>query len=325
MLRVSLVCSRAGANVLRQWVRNPEVEYLLLPERIDQAASRIREARIDHLHYWEVGTDSTNYFLPFFRPAPVQSAGWGWPVTSGNPCIDYFVSAKPLESDQSDRHYTERLFCLPSLPTCYPRPPVPTHLKSRQQYGLRDEDHVYLCVQNLRKLQPLFDPLLAEILRSDSKGRLLLIADQQPKITAQLESRIQKSAPDVYRRLRVMPRMPEAEYLNLVSIADVVLDTPGYGGGANTVYDALACGTPSVTWPGTLHRGRWCAAAHRQLGLDECIVNSFEQYVKTAIQIGSDRALCVALRQRLLLAQTPLFENPAPVRELTEFFLQTGK
>ena len=39
------------------------------------------------IYFWEVGTDTTNYFLPFCRLAPVQCTGWGWPETSAAPAV----------------------------------------------------------------------------------------------------------------------------------------------------------------------------------------------------------------------------------------------
>ena len=62
--------------------------------------------------------------------------------------------------------------------------------------------------------------------------------------------------------MRVLRRMERNEYLALLSLCDVSLDTPHYGGGANTVYDASAVGVPLVTLPGEFHRSRWAAAVN---------------------------------------------------------------
>ncbi len=74
---VTLVCSQAGANVLRHLRPTFTGEYLTIPARVDEAATRIRDARLDVLHYWEVETDATNSFLPYFKPARVQCGTWG--------------------------------------------------------------------------------------------------------------------------------------------------------------------------------------------------------------------------------------------------------
>jgi predicted O-linked N-acetylglucosamine transferase (SPINDLY family) len=320
-LQVSFVCPRASANILRHLLPDANLEYVLIPQRLDEAATGLRAAEFDLLHYWEVGTDSTNYFLPFFRPARAQVAGWGWPVTSGIPAVDWFVSAAELEPLDADAHYTETLARLPSLPTYYIRPGVPNQPADRGRFGVPHGHRLYLCQQNLRKFHPEFDPILAGILRTDPAGHLVVIADEQPLITKMLITRLRQTMPEVIDRVHVAARMERPDYLALVKAADVVLDTLHYGGGANTVYDAAACGTPTVTLPGALHRGRWAAAVNRRLGVPELIVSSADEYVQTAVRSARDTDLRDHLRQRISAASDSLFEDQRAVTELQQFLL----
>ena len=322
-LRISLICSRSGANILRQWVRNPAVEYLVLPETIDEAAECIRAAGVHLLHYWEIGTDCVNYFLPYLKPAPVQCATWGWPSTSGIPSVDYYVSSQVLEPEKGDAHYSERLVRLKSLPSCYSRPAIASSLKDREHFGLGRGDHVYLCQQNLRKCQPDFDAVLGGILEADAQATVLLIADAQPAITQLLVDRLGRSLGAKVSRVRIVPRLPDAEYMNLLALADVALDTLYYGAGANTVYDALAAGTPMVPFRGAFHRGRWSAAAYRELGLEHVVVESADAYVRKTAQLATDADYRGEVGERLLSAGEALFESRAAVTELEEFFLQS--
>lgn len=322
---VTLVCSRAGANVLRHLRPAFSGDYLPLPVRIDQAAECIRDARFDVLHYWEVGTDTTNYFLPYFRPARVQCATWGWPVTSGNPRINWYVSAEPLEPAGGDAHYTERLFRLASLPTCYERPPAPPPPPNpedrRRAFGVDAGTPVYLCVQNPRKLHPDFDETLGILLARDPHGRVVLVADEQPGITDALMTRLGRSfGPDV-RRVGVVPRQERVGYLRLVSCADVLLDTPHYGSGANTVADAVACGTPLVTLAGRFHRGRWAAAVLGRAGLSELVTATVEQFVEVAARVTHNEDLRQSVAQRLRDFGMVWFDDPRPAAELEAFWL----
>jgi tetratricopeptide (TPR) repeat protein len=66
VLESRILCSRSGANVLTHLRQGVAYDYLILPERVDQAAELIRKEEFDLLYYWEIGTDSVNYFLPFF-------------------------------------------------------------------------------------------------------------------------------------------------------------------------------------------------------------------------------------------------------------------
>ncbi|MBI3466618.1 MAG: tetratricopeptide repeat protein [Planctomycetes bacterium] len=319
LLDVRLVCSRAGANILQSLLKIPEHEYLRLPTRIDEAAREIARHEFDWLHYWEIGTDAMNYYLPFFRPAPGQSTCWGWPVTSGNPLVDSYLSCAQLEPPDGVSHYTEQLVLLKHLPTYYLRPPAPLEPR-RSSFGLDEGEHVYLCTQNLRKYHPDFDALLAGILRSDPRGVLVIIGDAQPTITELLLDRFRRTMPDVVSRVRVLPRMERDEYLALTALADAVLDTLHYGGGANTVYDAVAVGTPIVTLPGEFHRSRWAAAVNRRLGLERLIAGTPEEYVAKAVEVAKNADLRQALHQQILEAGAELFEDGAVVREHEEYF-----
>ena len=204
-------------NILQHLYPHWSVDYLVIPSPLDQAAEIISKHQFHLLLYWEVGTDSTNYFLPFFRPAIIQAATWGWPVTTGNRRVDEFVSAACLEPSDGQKHYTETLITLEGVPTFYQRPPVPKPLKTRQELGMKEKDHIYFCPQNLRKIHPDFDHALAGILRSDPEGQILLLADEQPTITELLKIRFRRTIPDVISRIFILSRMPREVYLNVLA------------------------------------------------------------------------------------------------------------
>jgi predicted O-linked N-acetylglucosamine transferase (SPINDLY family) len=295
-----------------------EIDYFVIPERVDQAALSLREARFDLLHYWEIGTDSLNYFLPFFRPARLQSATWGWPMTSGNPAIDFYVSSALIEPEDGETHYRERLIRLEHLPTYYVRPPVPQRPREKEEFGFKASQRVYLCQQNVRKYHPDFDPVLADILRGDPTGVIACIGDEQPAVTAALLSRWRRTIPDVVDRIQVMKRLNRNEYLSLVASADLLLDTPHYGGGANTVFDAIAAGTPLLTWTGPYHRGRWATAINRCLGRSSHVAQKLDDYAKLSIQQWLQ--LAKAAQQSPSASDEAMFSSQLAVRELERFF-----
>ncbi len=198
---------------------------------------------------------------------------------------------------------------------------MPGKPTDRGRFGVRTSERLYLCQQNLRKLHPDFDPVLRNILQVDPGGRIVLIADEQPRITEMLMVRLRQSMPDVISRVNIAPRMERAEYLGLVMAADAILDTLHYGGGANTVYDAAACGTPTVTLPGQFHRSRWAAAVNRRLGVPEMIVGTAADYVKIAVRVAGDTDFRRDLNRRMLAAAGDLFEDGRAVAELQEFLL----
>jgi predicted O-linked N-acetylglucosamine transferase (SPINDLY family) len=134
-----------------------------------------------------------------------------------------------------------------------------------------------LCTQNLRKYHPDFDHLLGQLLRHDPTGWVCVIEDAQPLISKLLKERFQRQLPDVAQRIVFLPRQTRADYLHLVSLADIVLDTLYYGGGANSLYDAFACGTPLVTLPGPFHRSRFALGAYCKMGIPDLIAESVKR------------------------------------------------
>ncbi|MCP4211880.1 MAG: tetratricopeptide repeat protein [Halieaceae bacterium] len=319
--RLTVVCDPSTEPILRSGITNPAVRYLRwpAPPRFDQLLKTIWEARFDLLYHWETGTDSTNYFTPFYRLAPVQCTGWGWPDTSAAPEMDYYLTAEALATPGSDAHHTETLVRLPNLPTYFYPPPIPAAPPDRAHFGLPERANLYLCGQNLRKIHPDFDPILNRILDGDPKGRLVLVADKVPRVTELLQERWQNTLAEVLDRVHFLPYMDAEDYFGLLSLADVALDTLYYGG-AITTYDTLAAGTPMVTTPGLFLRGRYAYAAYQSLGIEDCISDSPESYVEKALQLGTDAAYRDEIGTQIKDAVSILYENQAAVQELAEFF-----
>lgn len=317
---VSIVCSLPnGQKILEPVIDNPEVSFLNLHDHLDVSSQAILNAKFDVLHYWEIGTDSTNYLLPFMRLAPVQCTSWGWPTTSGIKNVDYFISSNHLETEGSDNHYSEQLVRLESLPTYYYKPPVPENPKPLKDYGLDSSKNYYLCQQNLRKVHPDFDQLVDGIVDKDSNGVVLFINDKLESITQGLKDRLNKTVKNA-DRVSFLERMPEEDYLGLLKQVNVAIDTLHYGGGANTCYDAFACGTPLITLKGEFHRSRFGYAAYKQMGYDECIVESIEQYVDRAVGIGVNPKQRDEISISIKNASEILFEDQKAVEELLAFF-----
>jgi len=319
--KVTVVCSLPnGEKILRPAIKNSAIHFLSIPKRFDHAAEIILKGQFDILHYWEIGTDFTNYFLPFLRLAPVQCTSWGWPVTSAIPNVDYFISSEGLETTDSDNHYTEKLVKLKKLPVYYYKPEHVVAQKQLNEYGLPTDKHIYLCSQNLRKVHPDFDQLVEGILEGDPDGMVLFINDKQPQITTLLEKRLQTTVGNIYERICFMPRMKEQDYLNLLKLSHVALDTLYYCGGANTSYDAFAMGTPVITLPGKYHRSRYTYAAYRQMDITDCIAENEQDYIDKAIKIATDDKFRIKLSKKISQNSNFLFEDIEVVQELMDFF-----
>jgi len=277
---------------------------------LGQARRQIADARLDVLHFPEIGMEPLTYFLAFARLATLQTVAWGHPITTGIPNIDLFLSCDAMEPAGADAHYSERLMRLKTLSVCVepPSPPKPFELqidKTRPSY---------LCAQSLFKLHPDFDATLAALLHEDRRGIVYFVKfldHPEAILKARLAERL---GPDI-DRVRILPRMSTTQFLHLVGNVDVVLDVPQWSGG-KTSLEALAMGTPVIHWPGEFMRGRHTLAFYRRMGVEALVVDSSEGYVATAIRAANDDAFRKDVRAQIAANSGKLFNDVAAVREI---------
>jgi predicted O-linked N-acetylglucosamine transferase (SPINDLY family) len=287
------------------------------------AREQVAGLELDILFYQDIGMEPTSYLMAFSRLAPVQCVSFGHPNTTGIPTMDYFVSNDLFEPPNAALHYRESLFLLQDLPTLayYYRPEASIGGIDRKDFGLDDQDHVYLCPQVLFKLHPDFDGIVAGILRRDPRGVVVLIRGQYPDYDAQIRARFAHGLPDVAKRILMLDRMGSRRFQALLASANVCLDTLHFNG-MNSSLEAFAVGTPIVTLPGALQRGRHTQAMYRKMGILECIAKDMNDYVAIAVRLGCDKAYAAGLRARILAANGVLYENSRVVAEFERFFLE---
>ena len=304
-----------------RFIREQAEHTLVVPQNLAAARRMIEDLHLDILFYQDIGMEPFSYFLAFSRLAPVQCVSFGHPDTTGIPTMDYFVSNDLYELPAAAAHYSERLFLLHDLPSLayYYRPELPQPLKCRADFGLPDEDHLYICPQNLFKFHPDMDQLIAGILSRDARGRLVVIEGQVGRWTSLMRARWNALMPEVMDRVIFLPRQNSQDYLNLIALADVMLDTVHFNG-MNTSLEALSVGTPIVTLPGEFQRGRHTQAMYRKMGLGDCIATDAEHYIELAVRLASDDRYRNRIRREIELRSGAIFEDLQVVREFERFF-----
>lgn len=280
-----------------------------------EARRRIAEERLDVLHYTDVGMAPLTYFLAFARLAPVQTLSWGHPDTTGVPALDRFLSCAAMEPEGAQAHYSETLDALPGTTLFYRRPCFDVPPRSRRDFGLPEEAHLYVCPQSLFKFHPDFDDALADILGRDPLG-LLVLVDPRGHAPPLLE-RLGRRWPGFAGRVRVLPGLATADFVSLMALSDAMLDPLHYSGG-NTSLEALSRGTPIVTWPGAFMRGRHTYGFYRLMGLTDLVAHDPAHYVELALRLGTDPEWRAAVRRRILEANAVLYEDAVGVRAMED-------
>lgn len=315
----------------------------ITPSRCDQETARIRAAadrsidldadfykareqiaalELDILFYQDIGMEPTSYFLAFARLARVQCVSFGHPNTTGIPNMDYFLSNDLYEGTDAESHYSEKLYLLHDLPTLayYYKPALIRPAAAREELGLPAAKTLYVCPQTLYKLHPDIDELLRGILLRDPDGMIVLIEGQFGEFTEQLRARFAITMPGLEHRIVFLKRMDFQRYLQLLAMADVILDSVHFNG-MNTSLEAFAVATPVVTLPSELQRGRHTQAMYRKMQIFDCVAENPAHYVEIAVRIGTDADYARSLRERISDRNHVLFEDPGVIEEFERFFL----
>ncbi len=316
---VTAFALKARDDEWARFIRDSVHRYFMLPPGLAEARRRIAEERLDVLCYTDIGMDPMSYYLAFARLAPVQCVTWGHPNTTGLPTMDYFLSARDLDPDDGEQHYTERLVRMENLNTFFYK--IPTiRQRSRQYFGLNDDDHVYVCPQSLFKFHPDFDAFLNGILEVDPRGKLVLVAGHYDHWLTLLQQRFHRTLGPAAARVVVLPRQETPEFLSLLAMADASLDPLPFGSGVSSL-EAFAVGCPVVTLPGRFLRGRVTYACYRRMGLLDCVAADRDDYVRIAVRLANDREWRADISARIAACRDVFFENYGIIDEFKQFLL----
>jgi protein O-GlcNAc transferase len=305
-----------------QYIASHADRHHLLPTDLQEARVFIAGLNLDLLYYTDIGMDTYTYFLAFARLAPVQGVGWGHPMTTGIPNIDFFMSHEDCEVEGAQANYSEKLVCIrpPAMYTYFWRPELPERMKTRADFGFAENLHLYVCPQALFKFHPDFDPVLDEILRRDPLGRLVLIDGTTLAWNDVLMRRFGETmADDVLKRVVFVPRLYGNDFIHLIALCDVMLD-PLYFVGATSSFEAFATGIPIVTLPSQYQRGRYTHAFYRRMSIEECTASTLKEYAEIALRLGMDSAYRAQVRDKILKQNHKLYNDLGAVREFERCF-----
>lgn len=279
----------------------------------------------DDLHvltFTDIGMNAPATLLASLRLAPVQCKGWGHPVTTGLPTIDYYLSSDLMEPANAQESYSEKLVRLPNLALFYQKPDTPP-IRSRNELGLRDDSFIYLSSQSLFKYLPQYDHIYPEIASLVPGCRFVFISHTSEYLTRLFQKRFARAFEEQGLKMEdhcvFVPRLDFKDFLSLNIASDVLLDTPGWSGGKTTL-EAISCGLPVVTHPGSLMRGRHAFAMLEQMGVQETIAGNLDEYVEIAVKLGLNRDFYQAVAQKIKTGMDKLYQDRDFITGLEQFY-----
>ncbi len=258
----------------------------------EAAAAQIASDRLHILVYNEIGMNVEAMLMAALRLAPAQCVGWGHPVTTGLPSIDYFLSSDLMEPENSDRYYSEQLIRLPNLSLCYHPPRLPEKPLDRRALGIPADRFVFLSSQSVYKYLPQHDDIFPMIAQKAPNAFFVFISHRNRIVTNRLKQRLQRAFEkhhlDFDHFCHFSPRLNAEEFMSLNMASDVFLDTIEWSGGKTTL-EAISAGLPVVTLPGRFMRGRHAYAMLKRMGIDETIARDKTSYCAIAARLATDR------------------------------------
>jgi len=289
-----------------------------------QAAELLRTLEVD------IAVDLTGYTqgcrpgIFARRPAPVQLNFLGFPGTLGVPYIDYIVADEFVIPEGLEGSYSEKVV---RLPECFQpnderrsaQEEAPT--PARHSVGLPESALVLCCFSNSHKLNPALFDLWMRLLRR-APGCVLWLLAEQPAVREHLLAEAAARGVST-ERLVFAPRVPYAEHLARLKLADLCLDTLPFNAGA-TAGDALWAGVPILTCAGEAFAARMAGSLLRAAGLPELITSDPVQYEQRALELACDAQALAALRSTLTANRrsAPLFDSARYCRHLEAAYLQ---
>lgn len=289
----------------------------------ETAARQIGNSGLDILFYPEIGLDKLSFRLAAMQLAAIQCATGGHPITTGFASLDYFISVEAAEPGNAADHYTEQLVTLPGMGVCMPLPLLPEERKTRADFGLAPHDIVYLSTQGLFKYLPRHDELFPRIAESVPDAVFVFVEGTYPAWTRTFHERLchafERRGLPFDQHVRFVPRQNYIEFLSLNAASDIFLDPPGGCSGGMTTRDALACGLPIVTLPGTLMRNRQSFGLLTELGIRDTIAADVDDYIRLAIELGRNAGLRTEISNRTRERSHLLFEDTRCVAAFSAF------
>lgn len=281
-------------------------------------ADAILGSQLHVLIYPEVGMDPLTAKLASLRLAPHQVAAWGHPETTGLPTVDAYLSARGMEPDGAQSHYSENLVALPNLGCNFSRAAVRAQLPE-----IKVARPILVCPGTPFKYSPQHDDLYAEIARRLGRCTFVFFVHQgrfdlAERLLARLREPFARAGLRVELHVAFLPWLDRAHFYGLLQCADAFLDTPGFSG-FNTAMQAIECGLPIVALEGRFLRGRFASGILRRLDLTSLVAQSDEEYVDIAVRLARDADHRNAVRELIAARRGILFDDMAPIRALEDY------
>lgn len=265
---------------------------------------------------------TANQRLPILalQPAPIQAHLMGYPDTTGQEYIQYYLADAYLVPKSLQPFYSEQIWHLPNA-FVGTKTTLIDKVITKAELGLPEEGFVFVGFNRAAKIEPELFQCWLNILKA-VENSVLWLSELHP--TAQINLLQYAERAGISKdRLIFSIKQPYEIYLKSYELADLFLDTWHYSAGS-TAIAALGAGLPVLTCMAETNASRMGACIVAAAGLQELICNSLADYEATAIKLATNPRLIQSYKKRLeeIGDQSLLFDNQKFASNLETAFFQ---
>lgn len=229
--------------------------------------------------------------------APIQVSYLGYPGTMGAPYFDYLIADKTVIAPEHAKHYTEQIVFMPdSYQVNDSTRAISERTYTRAELGLPENGFVFACFNNNAKITAdVFDCWMEILLKVPGSVLWLFEGSKTAALNLRNEARKRGVAEE---RLIFAGKLPQAEHLARIRIADLFMDTFHYNA-HTTASDALWADLPVLTCMGKTFPARVAASLLRAIDLPELITTTHDEYTHLAIELANTPDKLASIRDKL--------------------------
>jgi len=304
------------SRYIKHFYKTNRDEFIFLPKSLKKSREIIRFLKLDILVYCEIGMDYKPYLLAYNRLAPIQINTWGHSETSGIDTIDHFISSSlyELPYEISKNYYSEKLILTESLCTCYPSLDYHIEYKTREELGFNKDQTIYCCLQASFKISEFMENVFKYIVNFDKTAIILLSIAFAPFSQHQLNRILSKITKKNMNQIRFFNTLGLYEYMNLVNISDIVLDTYPFGG-CNSSLEAFYLNKPIVSLPSNKLSGRFTYGFYKKMDLLHLIAKSKPDYLTLINKLAKNKTFYQTICKKIGEKKHILFNDRKSIDE----------
>lgn len=317
--------ANSDVKEIRERVSNPHILWRNIAGiSVELAVRGIQKDKIDILV--DLSSHTSSNCLPILsrKPAIVQMSSIGYFHTTGLKTVEYLLTDKYCSPEaQNQDYFVEDALLIPQSHFCYS---PSTELFAYTDAPVSKNDYVtFGCFHHFTHVVDDFLVIWQAIISKVPNARFII----KSRIFGsgygcqETRYRLKRLGFDLNRvELRPMRSDDMDDYRDV----DIMLDTCPYQGARSTC-DALYMGVPVIVFAGARHSSRLGYSILKNIGLEECIAETTEEYISKAIALADNKYKIMNLHKSLRerICKSPLMDQKRYVANVERLYKKVWK